>query len=355
MPIFEFTRDEILEVPKTTFGQVQMRERQDLQRLLRDNVAIISPGTLIIAEEFGEWEDSRRRIDLLGIDREANLVVIELKRTEDGGHMDLQAIRYAAMVSAMTFQTAVNVYARYLEQTYGGAQRDARAELLEFLEWNDVDEASFAKDVRIVLAAAEFSRELTSTVLWLAERGLDIRCVRLQPYELEGRVLVNVQQIIPVPEAADYQVRLREKARRGREERTSGNDLTRYDLSIGGQTYPSTPKRRAIFLVFEHLVAAGHAPEAIAEHCGRRGIKVILSVEGEVGREEFIRLATEARAAEGRNFDPIRFFCDDGQLQVYSGRTYALVGGWSGPDWLDAMNRVQRAFPDANISFTPTD
>lgn len=33
--------------------------------------------------------DSRLRIDLLGIDKAGNLVVIELKRTEDGGHIDL--------------------------------------------------------------------------------------------------------------------------------------------------------------------------------------------------------------------------------------------------------------------------
>jgi hypothetical protein len=58
----------------------------------------------VIAEEFSEWEDSRRRIDLLGGDRDGNLVVIELKRTEDGGHMELQAIRYAAMVSALTME-----------------------------------------------------------------------------------------------------------------------------------------------------------------------------------------------------------------------------------------------------------
>ena len=46
----------------------------------------IAPETLVISEEFGEWEDSRRRIDLLGLDKDARLVVIELKRTEDGGH-----------------------------------------------------------------------------------------------------------------------------------------------------------------------------------------------------------------------------------------------------------------------------
>jgi RecB family endonuclease NucS len=55
--------------------------------IFREQVEIVAPDTLVVAEEFGEWEDSRRRIDLLGLDKDANLVVIELKRTEDGGHM----------------------------------------------------------------------------------------------------------------------------------------------------------------------------------------------------------------------------------------------------------------------------
>ena len=77
---------------------------------------MISPNTLIVAEEFGEWEDSQRRIDLLGIDKDANLIVIELKRTEDGGHMDLQAIRYAAMISTLTFDRLVTSYEQYLSK-----------------------------------------------------------------------------------------------------------------------------------------------------------------------------------------------------------------------------------------------
>jgi RecB family endonuclease NucS len=51
------------------------------------------------------------RVDLLAIDANANLVVIEIKRTTDGCHMELQAIRYAAMVSAMTFERAVQIHA----------------------------------------------------------------------------------------------------------------------------------------------------------------------------------------------------------------------------------------------------
>jgi RecB family endonuclease NucS len=87
-----------------------------LQRLLKDNIAVVAPGVLVISEEFGEWDDSKRRIDLPGIDQDAKLVVSELKRDEDGGHMELQAIRYAAMVSRMTFQRAVKTYQHFLDK-----------------------------------------------------------------------------------------------------------------------------------------------------------------------------------------------------------------------------------------------
>lgn len=101
MPIYEFTSTHIQPLEETSFNLAGIQERRDLQRLLREHVDVISPETIVISEEFGDWEDSRRRIDLLAIDKEAKLVVIELKRTEDGGHMELQGIRYASMVSTL--------------------------------------------------------------------------------------------------------------------------------------------------------------------------------------------------------------------------------------------------------------
>ena len=77
MPIYEFTNTEIRALQETTFNLAGLQERRDLQRLLRAHVEVIAPDTLVISEEFGEWEDSRRRIDLLAIDKNANLVVID--------------------------------------------------------------------------------------------------------------------------------------------------------------------------------------------------------------------------------------------------------------------------------------
>jgi len=221
----------LVALSRTTFQAHGLLERRDLQRLLRDRVEIIAPDVLVIKEEFSDWEGARRSIDLLGIDQNANLVVIELKRTEDGGHMELQALRYAAMVSKMTFDKLTDVFAEHLKKT--GSGEDARQKLLDFVGWEEPDEERFAQEVRIVLAAAEFSRELTTTVLWLNEYGLDIRCVRLQPYSHGASIFVDVQQILPLPETAEYFVKLSEKRAEERKARSEGQWSGLWFVNVG--------------------------------------------------------------------------------------------------------------------------
>lgn len=219
MPFYEVQDDRLQQLPATTFGAAKFRERSDLQRLLRVHLPELVPDVLIIAEEFGDWDDSKRRIDLLGIDRRANLVVIELKRGDTGLHMELQAVRYAAMVSTMTFDQAVIAYERFLES---GTANEARSRILDFLGWSEPSDDDFAQDVRIVLFSEDYSRELTSAILWLNTRGLEITCFRMSAYALDKRMLIDFQQIIPLAEAEEFQVKVRNKqqveqtARRGR-------------------------------------------------------------------------------------------------------------------------------------------
>lgn len=230
MPIYECRLEGLRRIAETDMATSGLRERQDLQRLLREQIGVVAPDTMVVAEEFGDWEDSSRRIDLLGIDREGNLVVIELKRTNDGGHMELQALRYAAMVSTMTFNQVVAAHTRYLLQR--GRGDDAREAILSFLEWEGPDDERFGQDVRIVLVAGDFSKEITTAVLWLNSRGLDIRCVRLKSHLLDGRILLDVQQVLPLPEAHEYQVRVREKEERERAARGSTWDYESFLKSL---------------------------------------------------------------------------------------------------------------------------
>ncbi|WKZ39617.1 MAG: hypothetical protein QY328_15255 [Anaerolineales bacterium] len=348
MPIFELTKDKLQKIEETSFSAAKVRERTDLQRLLRNQIEIISPNILIVAEEFGEWEDSRRRIDLLGVDKNANLVVFELKRTEDGGYMDLQSLRYAAMVSTMTFDKVVEVYSNYL--SVNDSNEDAEQKLLDFLEWDSNKDEYFAQDTRIVLVSAEFSKELTTSVLWLNTYGIDIRCVRIKPYNDNGRTLVDIEQLIPLPEASDYQVRVSAKNRQERILRVQTRDMTKYDVSIFGRTESRLAKRTAIFFVIKNLCDTGVSPEKIIELIDWRAGSMFLQFDGNLNSDEFESAAITRRESEGRIFEKGRWFCDDGELIRSNGKTWAFSKMW-GDKWILAMNILKDNFPDAKIDF----
>lgn len=348
MAIYEIGSDSIRKIAETSFSTAGIHERRDLQRLLRNQIEIISPDTLVIAEEFGQWEECHRRIDLLGVDKQANLVVIELKRTEDGGHMELQAVRYAAMISAMTFERAVQVYTEYLHKS--GSELDARTSLLEFLEWEEPDEDHFAQDVRIVLASAEFSKELTTSVIWLNERGLDIECVRIKPYSDNGRVLADVQQIIPLPEAEDYRVRLKEKQERERAARKFNPDFTKYDVTVDGTTHARLPKRTAVYKVVRHLFEKGYPLEKIASAIPWRQNSLFRTAPGHLDAAEFVAWHQEDAAKNARSFDERRYFCDDDELLHHNGSTHAVTNQW-GTRYLEAMDKLIKAFPGVQIEY----
>lgn len=201
-------KEDLTQVPVTSFGQTGVLERQDLQRILRGKPEILEDGLFILSEEFSNWQGSGRSIDLLALDQTGRLVVVELKRGETGEHMDLQAIRYAAMVSTMTPRQAIDAHQAYLDKR--GIDGNAEELINNHLENLDAQGFPIGQP-RIVLVSEGFSPELTTCVLWLNRNGLDVTCIRMQPYRNESELLIETSQVIPLPEAADYLVRIRDK------------------------------------------------------------------------------------------------------------------------------------------------
>ena len=214
------SKDQLQKIDRTSLGSEGVLERQDLQRIIRDQPEVIEDGLFIVAEEFSNWADSGRSIDLLGIGEDRNLVVVELKRGDTGEHMELQAIRYAAMAANMTLEQIVDAHRQYLQMR--GIDEDAQERIHDFLAYEDgVNDYQVATErPRILLVSEGFSRELTTSVLWLNEVGLDIRCVRLWAYRHADELFFDVDQVIPLPEAQDYLVQMRDRAAESQRQRT---------------------------------------------------------------------------------------------------------------------------------------
>lgn len=276
MALYSISTDKFSPVPATTFMAESILERKHLQRMLRADTTPLGEELLVLSEEYGNWEDSNRRIDLLCLDKQGGLVVVEIKRTEDGGHMELQAIRYAAMVSSMTLDQAVAAHAKMLGGD--GADLAARKSVAEFLEIDSVEDSELNADVRIVLVSADFSPEITTAVIWLNQRGLDIRCIRLRPYKMDGQVLVDATQIIPLPEAADYEVKIREQVQETKKVRTKRQEVFRRFWS---QLIDSSIARTDLFrnrsTTTDHWLSAG---------VGRSGFSLNLSLTEDRARVE---------------------------------------------------------------------
>ena len=280
-------------------------------------------------------------------------MVVEIKRDTDGGHMELQALRYAAMVSAMTFDHAVSTLAAH-RNAAAPDQDSARADILNFLGWDEPQEDGFALSTRIILVAADFSREITTTVLWLRDHEVDVQCVRLKLYKMEGeRLLVDIQPLIPLPEAEEYQTRLGDKRQAERKERTERHDVSARFLEMlyaqlqsRGQVCPwrlAVPNRKI-------YGATGRGGFWFNFVGGRERSRVEFLIDADNAREQLHRLLQHRQAIEANFGKGLEKLEKEGtrQCRIY----HSVEGGYGSPDteWprihdalIEAMVRLDAA------------
>ncbi|MDK4528923.1 endonuclease NucS [Kingella kingae] len=200
----------------TTFSELNLSERYDIQEWIDDAPEILGEKLLIIGKEI--ILPSGIRLDLLAIDENGNLVIIELKRDTSGNHVEWQAIKYASYCSAFTDEEIFKIHQDYLNKKYN--DRDAKREIENFLVTFEMEKLN--KEQRIILVSRDFNSDVASAVLWLNDKGLDIKCIKINSFiSKNNELLIYPTQIIPLPEAEDF---IKRKAIQRKE-----NSLQQYD------------------------------------------------------------------------------------------------------------------------------
>lgn len=205
--------EQFAKVQAGTFTEYSVWERAHIQEWIRQVPEVLGEELLVVSMEFDRFRQSADRLDLLALDRRGNLVVVELKRDGLAGYADLQALRYAAMVSTMTVDKLLPHFVQYQRRYLGQqeANTDAAWDLIqEFVTEVDVF-TELSNRPRIILCSQNFSTELTTTVLWLNQTDLDITCVRIVPYKIGGQIIIVPTKIIPLPEAQQYLIDVEQK------------------------------------------------------------------------------------------------------------------------------------------------
>lgn len=196
---------------KTDFRSHVILERQHIEKWIEKNPDILGEELMILTNEYDRFDKTKERLDLLAIDKEGNIVIIELKRDDSGKNVDLQALKYAAYCSTLTLDRIVSIHKNYRNKSNDDISDDeVRNKILEFITSIDFEEIN--DKPRIILVAKEFRQEVTASVMWLRNFGLDIKCIKLTPYQLSpDNIVIEVNTIIPLPEAEDYIIQTEQK------------------------------------------------------------------------------------------------------------------------------------------------
>ena len=167
--------------------------------------------------------------------------------------------------------------------------------------------------------------------------SINISCVRMRPYRLEpGRVLLDIQQVIPLPEAEEYTIKIRKKEAAVRQAVTTQfRDLTRYDATIGGVAHTRLPKRDLVYYAVREAIAKGLTPDDVRALIPWRSNQLFFHVPEVVDSEGFVR----AFKASSKT-DPKRFFFADDRLFHIGAETYALTNQW-GDRSIEAVEAIK--------------
>jgi len=152
-----------ISLEKKSFAELRLSERNDLQEWIIDNPQILGENLLIIQKEFNGFSETNERLDLLALDENGRLVVIENKLDDSGKDVVWQALKYVSYCATLKRNEICDIYQRYL-----GGTGNAIEKITEFYDEQDIESVrlnALEGDQRIILVAANFRKEVTSTVL----------------------------------------------------------------------------------------------------------------------------------------------------------------------------------------------
>lgn len=180
MFLIDKEKNEAISVDKKTFKELRFKERKHLQEWICKNTDILGERLLIIQKEFSGFDDTRDRLDILAIDEDGYLVVIENKLDDSGRDVVWQSLKYASYCSSLTKSEIKEIFQQYIDQQ--GENENAERVLCDFLGVDDFSEVELnSGDQRIIMTAASFRKEVTSTAMWLL-----CTAPRCQDASLEG-------------------------------------------------------------------------------------------------------------------------------------------------------------------------
>ena len=157
--------------------------------IAQEPLLIIGRQTTAVTNEYGAIFP-----DLLGIDKEGNLVIIELKKGRTPREVIVQLLEYAAWANELSDSKIYDLSASYFSTIDMG--KDIETLFLETFETDEFPELN--QRLRLFIAAEEISPSVAKVCRFLRQvHGVDVNCVQFSIFQTEsGEILINSESFV---------------------------------------------------------------------------------------------------------------------------------------------------------------
>lgn len=168
-------------IPYKEFYFKDSKREEDLEILLENNPEYFFEGSKVLIIGRQVTTNLSTFIDLLGIDKAGNTVVVELKRGKTPRETVAQLLEYASFVENLDYSQLNEIY-----QDYSGEESTLEDYHQQYFQNESDENVSFNKLTRLVIVAQEISKEIRQTALFLRKKGVDIYCMEFKYFETKS-------------------------------------------------------------------------------------------------------------------------------------------------------------------------
>ena len=196
----------------------RMESEARLEDMLAGDLSVLSPGLMLIGRQiptaFGKF------IDLLAMDRDGNLVIIELKRDRTPRDVVAQALDYASWIDTLTYEQIAEIYA---EKNNGERLEAGYEKAFDGSPPEDINEAH-----RVIIVASELDPGTERIINYLSNSyGVPINTVFFRHFQDSGNEYLTRTWLIDPQEA---EVKSSKSAGKKKQEPWNGRD---FYISLG--------------------------------------------------------------------------------------------------------------------------
>jgi len=196
--LYKIKNNNIESTEKIKFSDENIAEK-NIENWVEKNPEMLGEPLKIIARQLNIQEVGDR-LDLLALDKQGNLVIIELKTDVIKSDATLQAVKYASYLSDWKFDEIERQMYSYTNNEM--ENYDALEEIENFCE----EDYEINDNQRVILAGRTVRPRTSSVALWLRNQGVNIKIVRFEPWKDEKDIYLHPKILIPLPAEEEFHI-----------------------------------------------------------------------------------------------------------------------------------------------------